>query len=176
MAIINLNIKIMKNKLSNISKKSKMIAATAFVLGMVSIGGVACINTTLAAEKPNQMSSLISVIAERFNLNSSEVEAVVNEVMQSERFAREAQGKVDQAEKLSQAVTDGKITQAQADLITNKLSELKEANKNLTREERQLEQESLKEWATSNNIPMNFLQCGGQRGPGENEKAPNKTE
>ena len=166
----------MKNKLSNISKKSKMIAATAFVLGMVSIGGVACINTTLAAEKPNQMSSLISVIAERFNLNSSEVEAVVNEVMEAERSTREAQAKVREAEKLAQAVTDGKITQAQADLITSKLFEIREANKDLTREERQLQKESLKEWATSNNIPMNFLQWEGQRGLGENNKAPNKTE
>jgi len=185
MAIINLNIKIMKNKISNISKKSKMIAVTAFVLGLAIMGQATYVsaNTNPTMNQNNPMSSLVSAIATNFNLNTSDVQTIVDEVMQSERSAREAQGKVDQAEKLAQAVIDGKITQTQADLITSKLSEMKtsiDSDKDLTQEERQLQQESLKEWATSNNIPMNFLQCGGndhegQRGPGENNKAPNKT-
>jgi len=167
----------MKNKLSHISKKSRMIAATAFVLGIVAMdGSFAYADTTQTIEKNRPMDSIVNAIATKFNLNSSEVQTVVSTVMESERSARETQGKVDQATRIAEAVIDGKITQTQADLISSKLSELKtsrevnqEADKNLTQEERQAkmkeERENTKEWATNNNIPMNFLQ------PRENRKA-----
>jgi len=93
----------MKNKLSNISKKLKMIATTAFVLGIVAIGGATYTNTTLATEEGSRMSSLVSVIAEKFNLNASEVEIVVNSVLESERSLRGEQGKLHQEERLNQA-------------------------------------------------------------------------
>jgi hypothetical protein len=176
----------MKNKLSNISKKSKMIAATAFVLGLTAVsGGLAyAADTSVTTSSNNPMDSLVSAIATKFNLNSADVEVVVKNVMESERSVKEAQAKTNQATRLTQAVTDGKITQAQAGLITAKMSEMqasreanKDANQNLTQEERQTmmkaEKESIKEWATSNNIPMNFLQSGDHRGPRGGFGAPN---
>lgn len=176
--ITKLIIKTMKNKLSHVSKKSRMIAATAFVLGLAVVGGnFAYADTLSAIDKNNPMSSLVSAIATKFNLNSAEVQTVVDDVMKAERTGHMAEMQANQATRLTQAVTDGKITQVQANLITAKVAEMKAsmeanrtANQNLTEEERktkmQAEQASLKAWATANNIPMNFLSQFGGRGHG----------
>ena len=132
-----------------------MIATTAFVLGIVVIGGATYTNTTLAAEEGSRMSSLVSAIAEKFNLNASEVEIVVNSVLESERSLRGEQGKIHQEERLNQVVEDGKITQAQVDLVTTKLSEMKD---DLTEEEKKEKQENFKTWLEENNISMEFFQ------------------
>lgn len=164
-----------------------MIAATAFVLGLAAVGGsFVYADTSSTTAKNNPMNSLVSAIATKFNLNSSDVQTVVNDVMKTERSTRETQEKVDQATKLAKAVTDGKLTQTQVDLISVKLSEMetereanRELDKDLTKEERKIkmetERETIKEWATSNNIPVNFLQLGedGRQNGGErNNKAP----
>lgn len=155
-----------------------MIAATAFVLGLAVVGGnFAYANTVSTGDKHNPMSSLVSAIAIKFNLNSADVQAVVDDVMKTEQATHMADMQANQATRLAKAVTDGKLTQAQANLITTKLSEMKAsmeanqtANQNLTQAERkakmQAEQASLKEWATANNIPMNFLSQFGGRGHG----------
>ncbi|TSD06311.1 MAG: Uncharacterized protein Greene07147_170 [Parcubacteria group bacterium Greene0714_7] len=155
-----------------------MIAATAFVLGLAVVGGnLAYADTLSASDKNNPMSSLVSAIATKFNLNSADVQAVVDEVMKTERAGHMAEMQANQATRLAKAVTDGKLTQAQANLITAKLAEMKAsmeanrtANQNLTEAERktkmQAEHESLKAWATANNIPMNFLAQFGGKGHG----------
>ncbi len=170
-----------------------MIAATAFALGLAVVGGnFAYANTVSTGDKHNPMSSLVSAIATKFNLNSAEVQTVVDDVMKTERTTHRLQMQTNQATRLAKAVTDGKLTQAQATLITAKVAEMKAsmeanrtANENLTQAERktkmEAEQASLKAWATANNIPMNFLsQFGGKghggfdghRGPGGNGDAP----
>lgn len=80
-----------------------MIATTPFVLGIVAIGGATYANTTLATEEGTRMSYLVSAVAEKFNLNASEVEIVVNSVLESERSLRGEQGKLHQEERLNQA-------------------------------------------------------------------------
>jgi hypothetical protein len=124
------------------------------------------------------MSAIVNAISTNFNLNSSDVQTVINDVMESQRSNHVEQEKVDQTARLNQAVIDGKITQTQADLISTKLSEMKtiresnqDTNQILTQEERQnkmqAEKESLEEWATENDIPMNFFQPreNGHEGP-----------
>lgn len=155
-----------------------MIAATAFVLGLAFVGGnLAYADVVSAKDAPSPMSSLVSAIATKFNLNSADVQAVVDDVMKAERASHMAKMQENQATRLAKAVTDGKLTQVQANLITAKLSEIKAsmeanriANQNLTEAERktkmQAEHESLKAWATANNIPMNFLSQFGGRGHG----------
>ena len=70
---------------------------------------------------------------------------------------RGEQGELHQEERLAQAVEDGKITQAQADLVTAKMSQMKD-DKNLTEEEKKEKQESFKTWLEENNISMEFFQ------------------
>lgn len=165
-----------KKNLSGISKKSKMIAATAFVLGLTVVGGgVANAAETTNTRKP--MSAIVSAIASKFNLNATDVQAVADEVMKTQRAEMGAKKQLNSASRLAQAVTDGKLTQAQADLITAKSAELKAsmeadrvASQALTQEERKAKMEakqaSLKEWAAANNIPEEYLKFIGVGGKG----------
>lgn len=166
----------MKNKLSHISKKSKMIAATAFVLGLVAVGGGVANADTAPNVKNNPMSSVVNAIATKFNLNSTEVQAVVDDVMKTEHAKMEATQKQERVTRLAAAVTAGTITQAQADLIVAKAAEIKAereadraTNQTLTDTERQAkmqtERTELKDWATANKIPEQFLRAIGE-GPG----------
>lgn len=79
------------------------------------------------------------------------------------------------ADRLAQAVKDGKLTQDQADKITAKLKELKtqreaerDSMKDKTDEERKTAMEAkkteLEKWAKDNNIPLEYLRSLG--GPG----------
>ena len=68
-------------------------------------------------------------------------------------------------------MTDGKITQAQADLITAKHAELKtfmESLKDKTAAERmeamKTKMDELKQWAEDNDIPLQYLHLG-MKGP-----------
>ena len=118
-------------------------------------------NTTTEA---SPMTSLAQKIAEKFGLNQDEVQTVINEVHEEHRT--EIKAKV--AERLSQLVTDGKITEAQKQLILDKQEELAsnrqekmESIKNMTDEERKAafekEKEEVKAWADENGIDLKYL-------------------
>jgi len=76
---------------------------------------------------------------------------------------------------LDQAVKDGKITQAQEDLIIAKQAEVKafrDGLKDKTEADRQAamktEMQSIKDWATANNIPEQYVIFAGRgRGMGD---------
>lgn len=72
--------------------------------------------------------------------------------------------------RLSQAVSDGKLTQAQADLIITKKAEIKANHaelQNKTREERRQlikeQHDALLKWAEENNIPSEFIMPFGKK-------------
>jgi len=152
------------------NKTTKMFAITAIVaaLGTGAVG----IGTTLAAqdaiESPEKgIAGLISALAEKFNLDKSEVQAVFEE----QHEQRQLNFKESYEAFLDQAVTDGELTQEQVDNILGKHSEIKNFREGLrgqTPEEIQSamesEREDLKQWAADNNVPEKFLRFG--RGPG----------
>ncbi len=158
----------MKIDMSRISKKSKSIAAVAFVLGAAALGtGVTYAETS--ASDTNPMSTLVTAIAQKFNLNSSDVQNIVNQVMTEERTKMGAKHDQRLAERLNKGVTDGKLTQAQANLITAKKQEIKtfmESLKGKSVDDRHAamksQMESLKQWATDNKIPGGYLMFGGR--------------
>lgn len=173
--------------LSNMSKKSKTIAATAFILGVAAVGattfspGTASAQTatnsaTANTERANHIASLVTALSQKFNLNSAEVQSVIDTVMTADRAKMEAEHAQHMTTRLNQAVTDGKITQAQATLITTKIQETKafvEGLKNKTEQERKIAlktfKETLEKWAADNNIPKQFIALGGHdggKGPG----------
>jgi hypothetical protein len=151
-------------------------------IGAASLAGVAMLGVGIlfAAEKtgiamPNPMSDLVSVIATKFHLNASDVQKVVDE----QRQTMEAQMETKRAEmektRLDKAVTDGKITQAQEDLIIAKQAEIKtftDSLKDKSKADRdaamKTEMAAIKQWATDHKIPEIFLPLGGGRhgGPG----------
>ncbi len=170
----------MKMNLTHISKKSKSIAATAFVLG-VALAGVGSISpTTALADSTNKetnraehITNLVNALAQKFNLNSTEVKNVIDTVMTTERATMQAKHDQNLADRLAKAVAAGKITQAQSALITAKVQETKtfmEGLKDKTDAERKAAMTTFKTniqaWATANNIPKEFVMMGNMKGMG----------
>jgi len=143
------------------------------VMVMVAVGGAVYADSTTNG-KINSMSNLVLVIATKFNLNVSDVQAVFDEqnnIMKANRQQNQAEMaskmKEQLATELSKVVADGKLTQVQADLITAKKEELQvQRTTQKTREEIQTQQDALKQWASDNNIPEEYLNlvCGGGMG------------
>ena len=169
----------MSKKVSQISKKSKMIAATAFVLGLAALGtGYVHAQGTDTQNRP--MEALTTAIAQKFNLNATEVQVVVDEVMKTQREERQANREQGMKDRLTQAVADGKITQAQADLLIAKQTEMHafmQSMQGKTDAERkdamQAKMEEMKQWMTDNNIPEQFAHGGiGERRSGQHGGMP----
>lgn len=140
-------------------KKVLLPAVTLLVVGASIFGA----HGALAADTDNPESTLVQKIATKFNLNQDEVQKVFDE----EHASREAEMQTKNDERLSQLVTDGKITEAQKTLILNKQKELKASRsdkgslKNLTPEERKSQMDAkkaeLESWAKENGIDVQYL-------------------
>lgn len=158
-----------------------MISATALA-GAATLGIGFTQAASLKTNHANPMANLVSAIAQKFNLKTADVQRVFDEQrtlqeqrMQAERTAREKA-------MLDQAVKDGKLTQAQEDLIIAKQAEVKtfqESIKSLSESERRAKMQAwrtdLKSWATANNIPEQYLMPvmggpGSGRGPGMGQR------
>jgi hypothetical protein len=152
------------------NKTTKIFAITAIVaaLGTGAVG----IGTTFAAQNATESpekgrSGLISWLAEKFNLETTDVQAIFDEFRDQKQVNFQARYEAF----LDQAVLDGELTQEQADSILGKHTEIKNFREGLrgqTPEEIQSamesEREDLKQWAADNNVPERFLRFG--RGPG----------
>ena len=69
------------------------------------------------AEREERRTQLIAAVAKELNLDEAKVTAAVDEA----RAARTAEREASQKEKLDAAVTDGKLTQAEADAVQKAL-------------------------------------------------------
>lgn len=119
------------------------------------------------------MSGIVEKIATRFSLNKDDVQKVFDDARQEEMAKHEA---VYQ-ERLTQLVTDGKLTEAQKQLILSKKAELNSQRESQrasmegkTAEERkaamEAEKTALESWAQSNSIDIQYLMFGPGRGRG----------
>ena len=151
-------------------KRSLMVGGAVASIGIASLGSAGLVSAATSPSTDNPKQSLIDSIATKFNLNKDEVEKVFDE----NHEAREAKHEQKMAERLAEAVKDGKLTQEQADKLTAKLKEMhesreanREAFKDKTPAERQAaikaERDAFKQWLTDNNIPEEF---GGPMGMG----------
>lgn len=143
-------------------KKSLLMLSAVTVLGL---GGIAALHAA-PTDAAGNSTNLIDRLVQRFNLNKSDVQEVFDE----QRQAMEAQREQEMKDRLAQSVTDGKLTQAQADLITAKHNELKsfmDSLKDKTPQERhdalKTKMDEIKQWAQDNNIPLQYLHLGGPR-------------
>lgn len=166
-------------KLTHISKKSKSIAVTAFILGVAAVsagtfnGNIALADTNGTDRQAEHLSKLITALSQKFNLNSTEVKSVIDTVMTTERADHQATQAQNLAARLAKGVADGKITQAQSALITAKIQENKifmESLANKTQAEKQTamkaHKDEVQKWATNNSIPKEFF-GGPMQGKGE---------
>ncbi|HSI21157.1 MAG TPA: hypothetical protein VLA04_05700 [Verrucomicrobiae bacterium] len=135
--------------------------------GLILTGGLATqrafADETTANTSP--LSSLVTKMAAKFNLKEADVQAVVDEV----KAEKDVEMKKMAEDRLSQAVTDGDITQAQKDLITTKQTEVEtkmtEIKKITDDGDRRAAMDQLmadvSKWAADNDISGKWLRFAG---------------
>ncbi len=145
---------------------NKKVILSAATVGVMSLAGLA--NWSMVqAQGPADQSSLIQKIAEHFGLNQDEVQTVFDEYRQEEHTQRQAEMQSRREEQLSQAVSDGKITEDQKTAILAKEAEMQQQMANLqdlSMDERRSQMESLhdemKTWFESQGIDQSVIGRG----------------
>ena len=154
-------------------KKQLIAAGVAATIGLTGLGAGVANAATSTDTKTDPMSSLVDKISSKFNLNKDEVQKVFDEQKQTMQTEREAEVKSD----VAKLVTDGKLTQTQADAINAKRAELqkergsnKDSFKDMTADQRKAEMDKkkteLEAWAKENNISTEYLRYVMGHGPG----------
>lgn len=167
-------------------KKQLLIAGAMASIGIAGITGIGVANAETSSTNSNPQTKLVEAIASKFNLNKDEVSKVFDE----QRSAMEAERTAKADEALTQLVTDKKLTQAQADAIKAKRTEVqaardadkpdRAARESMTEEERKAEMEKrrsemqtkrseLETWAKEQGIDTQYLRYvmgGGKHGGG----------
>jgi hypothetical protein len=152
------------------NQKLKFILPTVAAMTFISVKPAAAfwpfdmLNSSNGSNQPavTQTSTLLDKIIEKFGLNKTEVEQVVNEY----RGERRQQMQAQYEQRLNQAVTDGKITAEQKQLIMNKHNEL-QSQWDSENQQRQQHHEEMEAWAEENNIDLSALGFGmGRNGRG----------
>lgn len=141
-------------------KKSLMIAGAVASIGLA--GATAGVNA-VNAETATGSDGLVDKIAQKFNLDKNEVQKVFEE----EHKERKAEHKAKLEEKLSAAVSEGKLTEDQKSKILAKMQELEQNRpdkaemQNKTPEERRTLMEQhhadIEKWAEDNGIPKEYM-------------------
>jgi DNA-binding transcriptional MerR regulator len=159
----------MHKKENTLNKLKKTLVVTGGILavGASSLVGAGAVSAQTSSNNTHGPTALIQKIAQKFGLNEAEVKAVFDE----EHEAREAERRQNLEDRLSQAVTDGKITEAQKTAVLSKVDELDTYRDSLSdktdeerREAMKTKMAELKTWAEENDIPMDYLRMGGPRG------------
>jgi len=142
--------------------KPWMIAGVTAAAGLTLLGATA-IHAAASTTTNGPMSGLVQAIATKFNLKTSDVQAVVD----AQKAQIHTQHAADFKTRLDQAVKDGKLTQAQEDLIVAKEADEKtfmESLQSMSETDRkaalQTQMADLKKWATNNNIPTQYVPFG----------------
>lgn len=97
----------------------KQTLAIVLALGVIASVGYFGRSYVMAGDTNPMHDSLITKIAQKFNLKEADVEAVFESV----RDERQEEMKANRQEKLSQAVKDGVITEAQKHTLLSKMEE-----------------------------------------------------
>lgn len=152
------------------NKRLKTTIITGAALATIGLGAAGTGLASAASDSTNPQASLIEKLAAKFNVSQSDVEAVFT----ADRQEHQAQMQADMVSRLAQAVTDGKMTQAQAGYITNAQKEIEALMQQAspgqeTDAQRQAVRDkidALRIWATQNNVDEQYVGPGNHRGPG----------
>ncbi|MFZ2494352.1 MAG: hypothetical protein WAW60_01075 [Candidatus Saccharimonadales bacterium] len=157
-------------------KKNLAVIGAITAISAAGLTGVTIAHAANATNSTNPMSSLVDAIASKFNLDKSQVQSVFDEQRTQMETEREAAVKAD----VAQLVKDGKLTQAQADKINAKRTELQKeresnrtADQSLSQADRKANMDerrtALDTWLSDNGIEKQYgyLLMGGRgHGPG----------
>ncbi len=140
-------------------KKALLVTGAASTVGLSSIIGVGVASAQSNTTTTNKPTGIVDEIAQKFNLNKQDVQAVFKQHHQEMEAYR--QQKLQAA--LDKDVQGGKITSSQETQILDKLKQLQSYRDSLKgktpAERRQLmqqERSQLLQWAQDNNIPTDI--------------------
>ncbi len=133
------------------------------ILALAIIGTAVATSGFVSAQDTSGPNSLVSAIAQKFNLNESDVQSVFDE----QRAKHREEMKANLEQKLTKAVADGKITEAQKAAILAKIT-ANQADKpdfgefkNLTPEQRKAKMDEkrteMENWAKENGLTLDTL-------------------
>jgi Skp family chaperone for outer membrane proteins len=157
-------------------KKHLAIIGAVTAISAAGLTGVTIANAANTTGSTNPMSSLVDAIASKFNLSKTDVQAVFDEQHTKMQADRETEVKAE----VAQLVKDGKLTQAQADALNTKRTELQKerdasraTDQNLTDAQRKAKMDerrtALDAWLKDKGIDAQYryLLMGGRgHGPG----------
>ncbi len=159
---------ILKPMFMTLTKKSVVTAAIIATFGFGALGATTVFAASDAAGEHNPMQSLVSAIATKFHLDEKAVQAVFDE----HRNAMHEERQADAKDHLAKAVTDGKLTQAQADAIAANMETQKaffERLKDMSSSERdaaiQENMKAQKAWAEEQGLPKELAPFEGHDRP-----------
>lgn len=149
--------------MSTITKRLKVtIASIAFLM---IVGAVS--SQALAQSETGGYQSIVQRLAEKFNLNESEVQAVFDEV----HAEHQAQMQEMFEARLGEAVANGDLTEDQKNAILDKKEEMiafRDSLRDLSPEERKAafdeKRSELKTWAEEQGIDLNLFHLDGPHG------------
>lgn len=131
------------------SKKLKIVA----VLAIVGAVFFAFTVSPAKAQTTNlKFDSIVSALAKKLGIGQDKVQSAFDSI----RSDRRAEMQKLFEERLTQAVTDKKITEAQKKLILDKHNELQK-NRDTERNNRINQRQNLEDWAVKNNIDVQYL-------------------
>jgi len=122
-----------------------------------------------AQSNGNTDTKLVQMIAQKFNLDQSQVQSVFDQFRQQQQSTMQQKLQQRINARLTQAVQAGKITDSQKQEIITELAKLKSEYsptelKNLTsaqrKQEMQAEQNEIKTWTTTEGISPSYLRPG----------------
>ncbi len=135
-------------------KKIAVIATSLATVGVLLAGS----GVVSAANQPG--TTLVDTIAQRFNLDKSQVQTVVDNFRTERQVDREQKYQ----QRLQKAVDQHTITASQKDLILAKHKEIQDFLKTLKgktpaerRQALKTERDQVRTWADDNHIPIRFL-------------------
>lgn len=160
--------------------KKMLIPMAALAIVGAGVYGAAKVSAATDTSGTNPQSSLVQKIADTFHLDKSKVQAVFDE----DRTAREAERETQYEARLTQAVKDGQLTEAQKALVLAKHKELEAARKTAMDAAKSSDQATsqadrkaamdkqkadIDAWAKANNIDAKWLMGGGMGGHGHGQ-------
>lgn len=139
---------------------NKKIVLSILGLSLLGLGSFGAIKASAQANN-GQYPLIIQKLAEKFGLKQEDIKSVFDQV----RTDRVTQMQTKFDDYLSQAVKDGKLTEAQKQLILQKRQEI-QAQRQTNMNNHQNLRSSLSDWAKQNNIPIQYLFGGIGMGRG----------
>jgi len=136
---------------------SKLVKPTALIVGVIM---VVLLSVSYASAQESTYPPIVQRLAQKFNLNESDIQAVFDE----ERDERFAEIQARWQERLDDLVSEGKITEEQKKAIIakheeihNKMIETKDMDPEDRRETMQALRDDFKKWAEEQGIDTTFL-------------------